>query len=335
MKSNKRILITGVAGFIGYHLATRLLKEGWQIFGIDNINDYYDVNLKLDRLKQLKKYQDDGSFHFSKMDISNRDSIDKLFADNAFNVVIHLAAQAGVRYSIEHPHTYMDANLVGFLNILEGARHNRIKSILYASSSSVYGSNTKLPFSEEDRVDTPISLYGATKKANELIAYTYAHLYSLQTIGLRFFTVYGPWGRPDMALFKFVKCISEQKPIEVYNFGKHSRSFTYVDDIVESIYRLVEKNRAYSEGEMRCTQDCYQIYNIGGDKAVQLMDYIKKIEAAVGKEAIIKYLPLQPGDVEKTEADTSLLEQETGFVPETEVDTGIQNVVDWYLGYYK
>jgi len=326
----KKILITGVAGFIGYHLTERLWQTGYEIVGIDNLNDYYDVNLKKDRLKQLDLHSLSGRFKFYKMDITHPSDIRRLFGDHSFDAVIHLAAQAGVRYSLENPQSYINSNITGFLNILEGCRNAPQTLLLYASSSSVYGGNQELPFSESQKIDQPYSLYGVSKKTNELMAHAYTHLFNLNTVGLRFFTVYGPWGRPDMALFLFTKNIMSGDEIEVFNWGKHSRSFTYVDDITEGISRLLKK---YLES-VKTDPGQYRIYNIGGDHSVGLMEYIHEIEDYVEKKALIKFLPMQPGDVEKTEADTSLLEAETGFIPRTQIHEGIRYFIDWYREYY-
>lgn len=330
-------LVTGAAGFIGYHVSKRLLEAGHQVVGIDNLNDYYDVNLKQARLALLVH----PGFHFHKIDLADRDSMAALFASEHFERVIHLAAQAGVRYSLENPHAYADANLTGFLNILEGCRHNKIQHLLYASSSSVYGLNRKMPFSTDDSVDHPVSLYAATKKANELMAHTYSHLYGLPTTGLRFFTVYGPWGRPDMALFKFTKAMLEGKSIDVYNYGKMKRDFTYIDDIAEAIIRLQdvipEPNGKWTveSGSPATSSAPYRVYNIGNSSPVELMDYIQALEDALGIEAKKNMLPLQPGDVLETSADTKALYDVIGFKPETSVKDGVRNFVDWYRDFYK
>ncbi len=328
-----KILITGVAGFIGFHLALRLQSSSYTVFGVDNLNDYYDVNLKKSRLDILKNSQYRQNFNFVKLDIADRDTVEHLFAAEHFSMVVHLAAQAGVRHSIEAPHAYIESNITGFLNILEGCRRHSVKRLIYASSSSVYGGNTKLPFAESDRVDKPLALYGATKRANELMAHAYSHLYGLSTIGLRFFTVYGPWGRPDMALFLFTKNILAGKPIRVFNFGHHVRSFTYIDDIVEGIDRLIKIANSPDAHENQ-NSGKYAIFNIGGENAVSLMDYIREIENTVGEKATIEYLPLQPGDVERTEADATLFSEATGFIPQTSIETGIKKFVSWYLEYY-
>ncbi|ELN4155518.1 SDR family NAD(P)-dependent oxidoreductase [Citrobacter braakii] len=330
-------LVTGAAGFIGYHVSKRLLEAGHQVVGIDNLNDYYDVNLKQARLDLLAQ----PSFHFHKIDLADREGMASLFASEHFERVIHLAAQAGVRYSLENPHAYSDSNLTGFLNILEGCRHNQIQHLLYASSSSVYGLNRKMPFSTDDSVDHPVSLYAATKKANELMAHTYSHLYGLPTTGLRFFTVYGPWGRPDMALFKFTKAMLEGKSIDVYNYGKMKRDFTYIDDIAEAIIRLQDvipqsdEQWTVETGTPAASIAPYRVYNIGNSSPVELMDYIRALEDALGIEATKNMLPLQPGDVLETSADTKALYDVIGFKPETTVKDGVKNFVDWYRGFYK
>lgn len=331
-----KYLVTGAAGFIGFHVSKRLLEAGHQVVGMDNLNDYYDVSLKQARLELLVH----PCFHFHKLDLADRDNMAALFADERFDRVIHLAAQAGVRYSIDNPHAYADSNLIGFLNILEGCRHNHVKHLLYASSSSVYGLNRKMPFSTDDSVDHPVSLYAATKKANELMAHTYSHLYGLPTTGLRFFTVYGPWGRPDMALFKFTKAMLEGKSIDVYNFGKMKRDFTYIDDIAEAIIRLqdvipqAEASWTVESGSPATSSAPYRVYNIGNSAPVELMDYITALEDAVGTEAIKNMMPMQPGDVLETSADTKALYDVIGFKPETTVKDGVKNFVDWYRDFY-
>ncbi|MDE9620339.1 NAD-dependent epimerase [Citrobacter portucalensis] len=332
-----KYLVTGAAGFIGFHVSKRLLEAGHQVVGIDNLNDYYDVSLKQARLELLAQ----PNFHFHKMDLADRESISELFVSGHFDRVIHLAAQAGVRYSLENPHAYADSNLTGFLNILEGCRHNKIQHLLYASSSSVYGLNRKMPFSTDDSVDHPVSLYAATKKANELMAHTYSHLYGLPTTGLRFFTVYGPWGRPDMALFKFTKAMLEGKSIDVYNYGKMKRDFTYIDDIAEAIIRLqdvipqADAQWTVETGTPAASIAPYRVYNIGNSSPVELMDYIQALEDALGIEATKNMLPLQPGDVLETSADTKALYEVIGFKPETTVKDGVKNFVDWYRDFYK
>jgi UDP-glucuronate 4-epimerase len=333
-----RILVTGAAGFIGFHLTQALLARGDTVVGIDNLNDYYDVSLKENRLKQLVSQP---NFTFMKIDIANRGAIEALFSANQFDVVVNLAAQAGVRYSITNPHAYVDANIVGFVNLIEGARHTQVKHFVFASSSSVYGANTRLPLTESDNVDHPLALYAATKKANELMAHSYASLFALPCTGLRFFTVYGPWGRPDMALFKFTKAILAGEPIQVYNHGNMIRDFTYIDDIVEGVVRVVDRPAApdptwRGDAPNPATSYApYRVFNIGNNNPVQLMRYINAIETALGKKAIMELLPMQPGDVPATAADVSRLEAATGFRPEIEVEAGIARFIDWYLGYYK
>lgn len=331
------VLVTGAAGFIGSALSSRLLEEGHAVCGIDNLNDYYDVNLKKDRLTMLYKCS---GFDFQQIDLADRDKMERLFADNSFDCVVNLAAQAGVRYSIENPASYVDSNLVGFGNILEGCRHSKVKHLVYASSSSVYGLNTLMPFSVRHNVDHPISLYAASKKANELMAHTYSYLYQLPTTGLRFFTVYGPWGRPDMALFLFTKAIMDNKPIKVFNNGNMQRDFTYIDDIIEGVIRVMKK---IPEADPKWTSDSpnpssscvpYKLYNIGNNQPVALMDFVHAVEDAIGKKAVIDYLPLQPGDVPATYADVGDLIADLGFKPSTSIKEGVKNFVDWYLGYY-
>ena len=332
-----KYLVTGAAGFIGFHVSKRLLNDGHQVVGIDNINDYYDVNLKVSRLKKLEA----PNFIFHKIDLADREAIARLFAEEKFARVIHLAAQAGVRYSLENPFAYADANLIGYLNILEGCRHNDVEHLLYASSSSVYGLNRKMPFSTEDSVDHPVSLYAATKKANELMAHTYSHLYGIPTTGLRFFTVYGPWGRPDMALFKFTKAMLEGKSIDVYNYGKMKRDFTYIDDIVEAIIRvqdvIPQANPEWTveAGSPADSSAPYRVYNIGNSSPVELMDYITALEDALGIKAEKNMMPIQPGDVLNTSAETKALYETIGFRPETPVQEGVKKFVDWYKEYYK
>ena len=331
-----KYLVTGAAGFIGFHVSKRLLEAGHQVVGIDNLNDYYDVSLKQARLELLVH----PGFQFHKSDLADRESMSALFASGHFDRVIHLAAQAGGRYSLENPHAYADSNLTGFLNILEGCRHNKIQHLLYASSSSVYGMNRKMPFSTDDSVDHPVSLYAATKKANELMAHTYSHLYGLPTTGLRFFTVYGPWGRPDMALFKFTKAMLEGKSIDVYNYGKMKRDFTYIGDIAEAIIRLQDVIPApngewtVESGSPATSSAPYCVYNIGNSSPVELMDYIKALEEALGIDATKNMLPLQPGDVLETSADTKALYDVIGFKPTTTVKDGVKNFVDWYRDFY-
>jgi len=331
------VLITGVAGFIGMHTAERLLAKGESVVGIDNLNDYYDVSLKEARLARLKHPQ----FHFVHMDISDLREVEALFGRTRFGTVINLAAQAGVRYSLKNPHAYVSTNIQGFLNILEGCRHHGVGHLVYASSSSVYGGNTHMPFSEHAPVDHPVSLYGATKKANELMAHTYSHLYGLPTTGLRFFTVYGPWGRPDMALFLFTRAILEGKPIDVFNHGRMRRDFTYIDDIAESVVRIAERpptpNAAFdtSQPDPASSWAPYRIYNIGNHQPVELMAFIEAIEEALGKKAEKRLLPLQDGDVPATYADVADLAQATGFAPSTPVREGVRRFIEWYRSYYK
>lgn len=332
-----KILVTGAAGFIGSTLALRLLERGDTVCGIDNMNDYYDVRLKEARLQRIKDHR---HFEFQKLDIIDREAMAELFQKQKFDAVMHLAAQAGVRYSITNPQSYIDSNLVGFGNILEGCRHSGVKHLAFASSSSVYGANTKLPFSEHDNVDHPVSLYAATKKANELMAHCYAHLYGLPCTGLRFFTVYGPWGRPDMALFKFTKGILEGDPIPVFNHGKMIRDFTYIDDIVEGVIRVIDRPAAPHPGWSGKTPDPatsyapYRIYNIGNNQPVELMRYIEVLEESLGKKAKLEMLPMQDGDVPATYANTENLENDLGFRPRTSVEQGIARFVEWYKSYH-
>lgn len=330
-------LVTGAAGFIGFHVAERLLAAGHQVTGLDNLNDYYDVNLKLSRLVLL---QANSAFCFVKGDLADRNLVATLFAEGQFQRVIHLGAQAGVRYSLDNPHAYADANLVGHLNILEGCRQHKIEHLLYASSSSVYGLNRKTPFSTTDSVDHPVSLYAATKKANELMSHSYAHLYGLPCTGLRFFTVYGPWGRPDMALFKFTKAILAGQPIDVYNFGEMRRDFTFIDDIAEAIIRLADvipqPNMEWTveTGSPAESSAPYRVYNIGNSQPVELKTFIHELESALGVPAQMNLLPLQPGDVLETSADTSALEAVIGFKPQTPLTVGLSRFVDWYRTFY-
>jgi UDP-glucuronate 4-epimerase len=333
-----KILVTGSAGFIGYSLSKRLLDEGHSVYGIDNLNDYYNVQLKHDRLSQLKNYP---AFHFQKIDISQQDSLLQYFQENDFEIVVHLAAQAGVRYSLENPFAYSESNLVGFLNILEGCRHSsNIKHLVYASSSSVYGASRHYPFSVKDNVDNPVSLYAATKKANELMAHTYSHLYNLPTTGLRFFTVYGPWGRPDMAYFKFVDAIAHNRSIDVYNYGKMKRDFTYIDDVVEGIIRVMNHppiplKDGIDKGEDEINaKPPYKIYNLGNNQPVELLKFIQVIESAMGKPAQKNLKPLQPGDVEITYADVDDLINNVAFSPSTPIEEGIEKFVIWYRNYF-
>lgn len=333
-----KYLVTGAAGFIGFHVTQRLLDAGHQVIGIDNLNDYYDVNLKTARLDLVNNHPE---FTFIKIDLADREGIASLFSEQRFQRVIHLAAQAGVRYSLENPLAYADANLIGHLNILEGCRHNQVEHLLYASSSSVYGLNRKLPFSTDDSVDHPVSLYAATKKANELMSHTYSHLYGIPTTGLRFFTVYGPWGRPDMALFKFTRAILAGESIDVYNNGEMRRDFTYIDDIAESILRLQDiipqrdENWTVETGNPASSSAPYRVYNIGNSQPVMLMDYIKALENALGQTASKNMLPMQPGDVLDTSADTSALYEVIGFKPQTLVDEGVARFVAWYRAFYQ
>ncbi|MBF0317171.1 MAG: NAD-dependent epimerase [Nitrospirae bacterium] len=330
-----KILVTGAAGFIGFHLCKRLLEMGRSVVGIDNLNDYYDVNLKLDRLKQV--YGNPG-FKFIKIDITDRDAMQLLFETESFDCVVNLAAQAGVRYSLVNPHAYIQSNVNGFLNILEGCRHNKVKHLVFASSSSVYGANKDKPFSVEHNVDHPVSLYAATKKSNELMAHTYANLYGIPCTGLRFFTVYGPWGRPDMALFLFTDAILNNRPIDVFNFGKMVRDFTYIDDIVEGVVRVIDRVAQPDptwNGRVSTSFAPYKLYNIGNNTPVELMRFIECIEKAIGKEARKNFMEIQAGDVAETYADTSDLEQDVGFRPATPIEVGIRAFVNWYTTYYQ
>lgn len=333
----RKLLVTGAAGFIGFHLCKRLLEQGDGVIGIDNINDYYDVNLKLSRLKQLEKNK---NFKFTRMDIVERNAVNKLFLDNKFDIVVNLAAQAGVRFSLTNPHAYVDSNITGFLNILEGCRHNKVKHLVFASSSSVYGANTNMPFSIHQNVDHPMSLYGATKKANELMAHSYSSLYSLPCTGLRFFTVYGPWGRPDMALFLFTEAILKEKPIDVFNYGKMKRDFTYIDDIVEGVIRIIDKTPEPNPDWNSDNPDSatsyapYKLYNIGNNNSVELNHFIEVLEACLEKKAKKNLLPMQMGDVPATYADVDDLIKDAGFKPATSIEDGIKKFVDWYKGYY-
>jgi len=332
------VLVTGAAGFIGAALAERRLGHGDSVTGVDNLSDYYDTNLKTKRLDRLRRYP---SFSFVKMDIADRAAMRDLFSREHFDSVVNLAAQAGVRYSVENPYAYIDANLVGFCNILEGARRSNVGHLLFASSSSVYGANTKLPFSESDNVDHPISLYAATKKADELMAHSYAHLYRLPCTGLRFFTVYGPWGRPDMAMFKFTKNIIEDRPIQVFNNGNMVRDFTYIDDIIEGVARVIDRPAQPDPSWDGAAPDParsnapYRIYNIGNSRPIQLMRYIEVLEQCVGKKARIEVLPMQAGDVQATMADVTELESAVGYRPSTPVEVGVPRFVEWYKAYYR
>ena len=333
-----KILVTGCAGFIGMHTAQRLLERGDEVYGIDNLNDYYDVQLKLDRLEQLKPYP---NFHFCKLDIADTAALLSHFAEVKVQRVVHLAAQAGVRYSLKNPHVYAQSNLVGFLNVLEGCRHEQVEHLVYASSSSVYGANTKMPFSEHDNVDHPISLYAATKKANELMAHSYSHLYGLPTTGLRFFTVYGPWGRPDMSPMLFAKAIMEGRPIDVFNEGKMKRDFTYIDDIVSGVVaasdRIATRDADFDAAnpDSATSSAPFRIYNIGNHEPVELLQYIECLERAIGKKAKRNLLPMQPGDVPATYADVNDLRAAVGFVPATTLEKGMARFVGWYLEYGK
>ena len=333
-----KILVTGAAGFIGMHASLRLLARGDEVVGLDNLNDYYDPTLKEARLARLMPH---AGFRFVKMDVADRAGMEALFAAEKFDRVIHLAAQAGVRYSLQNPHAYIDSNVVGFMNILEGCRHSKVQHLVYASSSSVYGGNTKMPFAEADSVDHPVSIYAATKKANELMAHTYSHLYGLPTTGLRFFTVYGPWGRPDMALFLFTRAILEGRPIDVFNHGRMRRDFTYIDDIVEGVIRTLDRVAAPDpafdalQPNPGTSNAPYRVFNIGNHDPVELMDFVAAIEDALGMRAEKNFLPLQDGDVPATYADTSALDAWTGFAPATGVREGVGRFVAWYRAYYK
>jgi UDP-glucuronate 4-epimerase len=333
----KNVLVTGAAGFIGFNLSKRLVEQGVHVVGIDNMNDYYDVRLKQARLEILTSHSE---FSFLRMDLADQEAMSSLFKTNRFDVVVNLAAQAGVRYSLVNPHAYVSSNLVGFTNILEGCRHNNVGHLVFASSSSVYGANTKMPFSVHHNVDHPVSLYAATKKANELMAHTYSHLYGLKATGLRFFTVYGPWGRPDMALFLFTDAILKDKPIKVYNQGRMRRDFTYIDDIIEGVCRVMEN---FPEPNPDWQGDApdpgtsyapYKLYNIGNNQPVELMDFISTLEKVLGKKAKKELLDMQPGDVPATYADVDDLMKDVGFKPQTSIETGIRRFVDWYKSYY-
>ena len=349
----KKVLITGTAGFIGFHLARKLVDQGFHVTGLDIINDYYDVELKYDRLElsgisrdsiaynQVLTSTTAENYQFVQLKLEDREALFELFANRQFDVVVNLAAQAGVRYSLTHPQAYIDSNITGFLNILEACRHHPVENLIYASSSSVYGLNKNMPFSVSSAVDHPVSLYAASKKSNELMAHTYSHLFGIPTIGLRFFTVYGPWGRPDMALFLFTKAILEGKPIQVFNHGKMERDFTYVDDIVGGIERMVSHPHIKGEGWVPESPDSsfssapYKIHNIGNSKPVKLTSFIEAIEKALGKKTEWQMMPIQAGDVEKTWADVSTLKQDYNYNPGTPVETGIQRFIDWYREYYK
>ncbi len=333
----RKILVTGAAGFIGFHLVQRLLAAGESVSGFDNLNTYYDVKLKESRLQIISRH---GSFSFVRGDLSDRVAVEKLFSENHFDIVVNLAAQAGVRYSLTNPHAYIESNIAGFMNILEGCRYNGVKHLLYASSSSVYGANTTMPFSVHDNVDHPLSLYAATKKANELMAHTYASLYKLPCTGLRFFTVYGPWGRPDMALFLFTRAILENRPIDVFNNGNMMRDFTYIDDIVEGLVRVMDKTPEPNPAWSGATPDPsssfapYRLYNIGNNNPVRLLDFIQTLEEALGKTAVKNFLPMQPGDVPETKANVDDLVNDVGFSPATPISEGIRRFVAWYREYY-
>ncbi|MEE4355851.1 MAG: NAD-dependent epimerase [Desulfococcaceae bacterium] len=334
----KNVMVTGAAGFIGFHLSKRLLENGCRVTGVDNINDYYDVRYKHSRLDQLRPFE-----HFSlcRTDLSDREGMEKIFAENRFDAVVNLAAQAGVRYSLVNPHAYVNSNLVGFVNILEGCRHHAVKHLVFASSSSVYGANTNMPFSVHNNVDHPVSLYAASKKANELMAHTYSHLYGLSCTGLRFFTVYGPWGRPDMALFLFTKAILEDQPIQVFNHGKMKRDFTYIDDIIEGVVRVMgrlpEPNPEWSgdHPDPGTSYAPFRVYNIGNNNPVELTDFIAAIEKALGKTAKKNFMDIQPGDVPATYANIDDLIKDTGFKPDTPIEKGIEKFIEWYREYHR
>jgi UDP-glucuronate 4-epimerase len=336
--NNKRVLVTGAAGFIGFHLSKKLCMEGWNVTGLDNLNNYYDVNLKQSRLEQLTSEK---SFSFCKIDLTDKESLNNLFKKESFDYVVNLAAQAGVRYSLTNPHAYIESNIHGFLNILEACRHYPVKHLVYASSSSVYGANTAIPFSVHHNVDHPLSLYAATKKANELMAHTYSNLYNIPTTGLRFFTVYGPWGRPDMAAFLFTKAILEGKPIDVYNNGDMKRDFTFIDDIVEGVKRIITKIPSPNpkwNGDNPDTATSfapYRLYNIGNNQPVELMNFINLLEEHLGRKAVKNLMPMQPGDVYSTYADVDDLMNDVGFKPKTDIREGLKEFVSWYRSYYK
>ncbi len=336
--TNKPILITGAAGFIGYHLSEKLLDQGYSVVGVDNVNDYYDVSLKRDRLKNLQSKK---GFTFEEINIADRSLLNDVFKKHGVEYVVNLAAQAGVRYSLTHPEAYIDSNVTGFVNILECCRHNEVKHLVYASSSSVYGANKKMPFSVKDNIDHPVSLYAATKKANELLAHSYAANFNLPSSGLRFFTVYGPWGRPDMALFLFTKAILEGKPIDVYNYGKMKRDFTYVGDVVEGISRLLPSiplaNKEWDpmRPDPSSSFAPYKVFNIGNSNPVELMDYIKEVEKNLGAQAEKNLLPIQTGDVPETYADVNALMEAVEYKPNTSIEEGIKKFIDWYKWYYK
>ena len=335
---DSKVLITGSAGFIGFHLSQKLCKDNWNVVGVDNLNDYYDVNLKQARLNILLKYN---NFTFIKIDIADKDYVYNLFESEKFDYVINLAAQPGVRYSIKNPYVYIESNIKGFLNVLEGCRHFPIKHLIYASSSSVYGANTNIPFSVHDNIDHPVSLYAATKKSNELMAHTYSSLYNIPTTGLRFFTVYGPWGRPDMAYFSFTKAIFNKEPISVFNYGRMKRDFTYIDDIVDGISKLIKNisrpNPSWNGNKPDPANSYapYRIFNIGNNNPVELERFISTLEKHIGIKAEKKLLPIQPGDIQTTYADINDLKDEIGFIPRTNIEEGLKNFVDWYKLYYK
>ena len=336
-----KVLVTGVGGFIGFHVSKYLLERGDTVVGLDNLNDYYDVSLKKARLARLKDNERFGRFEFVRLDLADRPGMEELFIHHKPGRVVHLAAQAGVRYSLTNPHAYIDSNIVGFMNILEGCRHTNVQHLTYASSSSVYGANTNMPFSIHNNVDHPVSLYAASKKANELMAHTYSHLYSLPTTGLRFFTVYGPWGRPDMALFLFTRAILAGEPIDVFNHGKMQRDFTYIDDIVEGVVRVLDIVPQPNPDWSGMTPDPgtsrapYRVYNIGNHSPVELLHFIEVLEKTLGRTAEKRLLPMQPGDVPATCADVADLMQDVGFRPETAIEEGIPRFVEWYREYYK
>jgi len=326
-----KILVTGAAGFIGFHLSKALLQRGDEVIGVDNLNSYYDLNLKKLRLNEIEKFPNAANFNFLEADIANKQDVESLFSDFTFNSVVNLAAQAGVRFSIDNPHSYVQSNLVGFLNILEGCRNSKVGHFVYASSSSVYGMNVKKPFSVDDRVDHPISFYAATKKSNELMAHSYSHLYNLATTGLRFFTVYGPYGRPDMAYYNFTKCILDGKSIDVFNNGKMQRDFTYIDDIVDGMLRILDNPPLLQKNKYSHATAPYKIYNIGNNNPVSLRRFISAIEKACGKKAIENLFPMQPGDVPITYANIDPLIAEYKFQPSTSIEVGIQKFVEWFI----
>ena len=335
---HRKVLVTGAAGFIGFHLSERLTKLGDEVIGLDNLNDYYDVNLKIDRLRQIEGR---GNFRFLRLDLADRDSMSELFSRERFDVVVNLAAQAGVRYSLINPHAYIENNISGFLNILEGCRRHQVKHLVFASSSSVYGANTKMPFSVHQNVDHPVSLYGATKKANELMAHAYSGLFKIPCTGLRFFTVYGPWGRPDMVLFLFTKAILNGKPIDVFNYGRMRRDFTYIDDIIEGVVRVMDRipepNPQWDgdRPDPASGSGPYKLYNIGNNNPVELMRFIEVLENCLGKKAEKQLLPMQAGDVPATFADVDDLMKDVGFKPSTPIEIGVQRFVEWYRAYYR